>query len=191
MAQLAQDEDGAQVSVLPSLLAIFIVALAWILLYKLNNIVFASIGISQYISWIFLPAAIRMLSVLVFEWVGAIGLFFGALITSDPFVDSNLSTALVLSTLSALGPVIAIMVCTKWLMLPRSLQGLRPRQICLFSLVGAIFNVIPHNLYLFGAGLVSSPLEGVVPMFVGDITGTAIVIYLTSLILKLCLPVRT
>lgn len=190
MTQVMRDEKGARISVMSSFMAIAFVALCWVLLFKLNDVFFASIGFSTHISWIFLPAAIRMLSVLVFEWVGALGLFFGALVTSDLFSDVDFSTALALSTMSALGPVVAIEICSRWLGLSRTLRGLGPRQICLFALVGAIFNVIPHNIYLYGSGLMSSPFEGLVPMFVGDLAGTAIVIYLTSLILKLVLPAR-
>lgn len=188
MNKLAQDEGRAQESVLSSLVVIFFVALLWIALFKINNLFSTWIGFSKYIAWIFLPAAIRMLSVLVFEWVGAIGLFFGALFTSEPFTGDSFSTALVISSLSALGPVFAVAICTKWLNLPRTLHGIGPRQICLYSLMGATFNVIPHNLFLYGAGYMPNPFTGILPMFIGDLAGTAIVIYLTSLILKLWMP---
>lgn len=188
MNKLAQDETRAQNSVLSSLLVILFVALLWVLLFKINQFFSDWIGFSKYISWIFLPAAIRMLSVLVFEWVGAIGLFLGALFTSDLFTGDSFSTALVVSTLSALGPVFAVAVCTKWLNLPLTLHGIGPRQICLYSLMGAIFNVIPHNLFLYSAGYMPTPFTGILPMFIGDLAGTAIVIYVTSLVLKLCMP---
>lgn len=190
MTQLAQDEAATGTSALTSFLAICFIALCWVLLFRLNEVFFESIGVSKYIAWIFLPAAIRMLSVMVFEWVGVIGLFFGALITSEPLLENNLSTALVLSALSALGPLAAVMICSKWLRLPRSLAGLGSRQICLFSLMGALFNVIPHNLYLYFSDKMSSPFEGLLPMFIGDLAGTAIVIYLSSLVLKFLIPAR-
>ena len=190
MNQLAEDEALTWSKVTTSFLAICIIALSWYVLFRFNDMFFATIGFSKHISWIFLPAAIRMLSVMVFEWVGAIGLFIGALITSDFLLDDYLSTALVLASLSALGPVLAVAVCSRWLGLPRSLSGLGPRQICLFALMGAIFNVIPHNIYLYFAGHLSSPFMGLLPMLIGDLVGTAIIIYVASVILKLCLSPR-
>lgn len=190
MTQLAEDENSTLARVLSSFLAIIFIALSWCLLFKFNEILFATSEFSKHISWIFLPAAIRMLSVMVFEWVGAVGLFIGAMITSDILLGDNFSTALVLSSLSALGPVFAVAVCSKWLGLSRTLSGLGPRQICLFALIGALFNVVPHNIYLYFAGHMQTPFTGLLPMLIGDLVGTAIVIYLTSIVLRLCLSPR-
>ena len=166
------------------------VATIWIGLYKLNAVFFSSIGGGHFISWIFLPAAIRMLSVMLLEWVGAAGLFIGAVITSDPVFNHNLSEAITLAGLSALGPVLALSCCTRWLRLPANLAGLGPRQLTLFGLVGALCNVIPHNIYFYFAGLMQSPFEGMIPMFVGDLLGTLIMLYLAALILKFGFPHR-
>jgi hypothetical protein len=65
------------------------VAALWVGLFKFNSIFFEYLGVSQYISWVFLPAAIRMISVMLFDWVGAAGLFVGAVITSDPVLNHN------------------------------------------------------------------------------------------------------
>lgn len=174
-----------------SLLIIGSVATVWIALFKLNLWLFASIGVSQFISWIFLPAAIRMLSVMLFDGVGAIGLFIGAVITSNPLVDHNLSSAIILAGLSALGPMVAVTLCTKWLNLPPNLAGLGPRQLSLYALVGALCNVIPHNIYFYFSGKVENPLEGVFSMFTGDVLGTLIVLYVSALFLRVCVPQRT
>jgi len=58
------------------------VSLTWILLFYLNALIFQTLSINHLVSWIFLPACIRLLSVLIFEWAGVFGLFLGALVTS-------------------------------------------------------------------------------------------------------------
>ena len=166
------------------------VAALWVGLFKLNAIFFESIGVSQYISWIFLPAAIRMISVMLFDWIGAAGLFVGAVITSDPVFNHNFSDAIALAGMSALGPVLAVTFCTRWLRMPENFSGLSPRQLTLFGLVGALCNVIPHNIYFYVTDRVQSPLAGVIPMFVGDLLGTVIVLYVSALVLKYVFPER-
>lgn len=174
-----------------SLLIIGSVAIVWIALFQLNSLFFASIGVSQYISWIFLPAAIRMLSVMLFEWVGAIGLFIGAVVTSDPLLSDNLTNSILLASLSALGPVVAVTLCTRWLRIPANLAGLSPRQLSLFALIGAVCNVIPHNLYFYFSDRMQNPLDGILPMFIGDLLGTIIILYFSALVLRFCFPGRT
>jgi hypothetical protein len=167
------------------------VAALWVGLYKFNAIFFDSIGVSQFISWIFLPAAIRMISVMLLDWVGAAGLFAGAVITSQPLLNQNLSEAIVLSGLSALGPVVAVTFCTRWLRMPANLSGLGLRQLTLFGLIGALCNVIPHNIYFYMTDRMQSPLTGIFPMFVGDLLGTMIVLWVCALVLKFAFPKRS
>jgi hypothetical protein len=166
------------------------VAALWVGLFKFNSIFFEYLGVSQYISWVFLPAAIRMISVMLFDWVGAAGLFVGAVITSDPVLNHNFSDAITLAGMSALGPVLAVTFCTKWLRMSENFSGLGPRQLTLFGLVGALCNVIPHNIYFYVTDRMQSPLAGVIPMFVGDLLGTVIVLYVSALVLKYVFPER-
>jgi hypothetical protein len=164
------------------------VALIWVGLFKLNAFFFDSIGFSHHISWIFLPAAIRMISVMLLDWIGAAGLFAGALITNAPWLDQNLSESIALAGLSSLGPVLAVTFCTRWLRMKGNLSGLGLRQLTLFGVVGALCNVVPHNIYFYMADRMQSPLDGVIPMFVGDLIGTVIVLYVCALFLKYIFP---
>jgi hypothetical protein len=166
------------------------VAGLWVGLFKLNEFFFETIGVSQYITWIFLPAAIRMISVMLLDWVGAVGLFVGALITNAPLLDQNLSDAIVLAGLSALGPVLAVAFCTRWLNMAENFSGLGLSKLTLFGLVGALCNVIPHNIYFYLSDRMQSPLDGIAPMFIGDMLGTLIVLYVCALVLKTAFPQR-
>lgn len=163
------------------------VAIAWVVLFSLNAWLFSSIHLTGFISWIFLPAAIRMLAVMVGGWAGALGLFLGAIITNLGLLEFEPFNIVVLAALSALGPLVAVQICTRWLNLPSDLAGLQRSQLIVFALAGAILNVFPHNIYFYMTGLSHDAWSGVLPMLVGDLTGTLIVLYLASLSIRLVL----
>lgn len=163
------------------------VAVAWVALYQFNTWLFSSIHLTGFISWIFLPAAIRMLAVMVGGWAGALGLFLGAIITNFSLLQFEPLNIVVLAALSALGPLVAVYLCTRWLQLPSDLGGLQRSQLMVFAVAGAVFNVFPHNLYFYMTGLTHDAWSGVFPMFVGDLAGTLIVLYLASLSIRLAL----
>ena len=75
------------------------VAIAWTLLFKLNMWLFKSLEVNQFVSWVFLPAFIRILSVLLFGWAAVVGLIVGAIITSNP-ADAYHTTPYVLAMIS-------------------------------------------------------------------------------------------
>jgi len=161
------------------------VALLWVLLFRLNRWALSSFEVTVFISWIFLPAAIRVLAVMVCDWAGALGLFVGALFTHQTDPAASLSDGLVLAFLSATGPLLACWLCTRLLSLPTTLTGLSARQLLVFATMGAVFNAVPHNIYFYLSGSMASPIEGLVPMFLGDLLGTAVVLYAVSFTLRL------
>lgn len=168
------------------------VAIIWVLLFQINLWIFSELHITGFISWIFLPAAIRMLAVMVGGWTGALGLFLGALVTNAVFADIDFINSVILATLSALGPLAAVYLCTRWLSLPTDLSGLQRSQLLVFAVAGAVFNVFPHNLFFYLTDLTTDAWSGVIPMFVGDLVGTLAVLYVASFSIRLVLNrVRT
>ncbi len=161
------------------------VAIAWVVLFQVNVWLFSEIHLTGFISWIFLPAAIRMLAVMIGGWAGALGLFVGAILTNLSLLELEPLNVMVLAALSALGPVIAVHLCTRWLQLPGDLSGLQRSQLLVFAVAGAVFNVFPHNLFFYMTGLSYDAWSGVLPMFVGDLTGTMIVLYVASVSIRM------
>ncbi|MFY9137002.1 hypothetical protein [Zwartia sp.] len=161
------------------------VAIAWVGLFQLNIWLFSEIHLTGFISWIFLPAAIRMLAVMIGGWSGALGLFVGAILTNLSLLELEPFNVMILAALSALGPVIAVHLCTRWLQLPGDLSGLQRSQLLVFAVAGAVFNVFPHNLFFYMTGLSYDAWSGVLPMFVGDLAGTLIVLYVASVSIRM------
>jgi hypothetical protein len=174
-----------QTHVLTMAASAIVVALLWVLLFRLNRWAFSSIDVTIFISWIFVPAAIRMLAVMACDWAGALGLFCGALFTSQADPVAGLTDGLVLAFLSATGPLVAFWFCTRFFRLPSTLRGLTARQLLAFASMGAVCNAVPHNIYFYLSGRMASPIEGLVPMLLGDLFGTVVVLYIVSFSLRL------
>ena len=162
---------------------ILVIALLWASLFRLNEWLFSTISISQHINWIFLPAALRMVSVMLLGATGSIGLILGALITSNP--ASPVIDALALATLSGLCPYISVAICNHLFKLPSDLGGLSAKQLVYFALAGGVLSVVPHHLYFYSLNHVSYLFEGAGPMLVGDIVGALIMLYAANLIIRL------
>lgn len=175
----------AQSSCLMKVVLAGVVALLWVLLYALNHWIFSVTEVSAFISWIFLPAALRMLAIMACGWAGALGLFVGALVTYQTDPTGGTVDRLVLAFLSATGPMLAFWFCTKLLNLSKDLSGLTAKQLLVFASTGALLNAVPHNIYFYLSGRMSSPMEGLVPMLVGDLVGTLLVLYMASFALRL------
>ena len=173
-----------RLSTVAMILFVLGIALAWFVLFELNTWLFSRIHLTGFISWIFLPAAIRMFAVMVGGWAGALGLFLGAILTNLSLLKYEPFNILVLAGLSTLGPLVAFNLCTRWLKLPQDLAGLQSSQLLVFAVAGAIFNTIPHNLYFYFTGLSPDAWSGIVPMFIGDLAGTLIVLYLASVAVR-------
>ena len=171
-----------KISWVPSLMYVVCIAVSWILLFRLNELIFTSVSFNEHIAWIFLPAALRMIAVMLFEWRGVLGLFLGAVTTCESMSLDNFSEIMIISGISALGPMLALIICTNLFKLPSNLNGLDLRKLTIFGLIGAACNVIPQNLYFYIADRMETPFAGITPMFIGDVAGTLIVLYVLAVL---------
>ena len=180
-----QSADDGQTSAPAFLVHAAGVAAAWLVLFWLNDVLFAAVEVDAFTSWVFLPAAIRVVAVMLFGWAGIAGLFLGSCITIVPEVHFNWARAGAISLVSALAPLIAVRTCQGWLNLPDTLAGLNPRNLLLFALAGAAASVALHQFVFVLFDTRDDVLEGMVPMFVGDLLGTALVLFAASCAVRL------
>lgn len=163
---------------------VLMVAASWILLYLLNGLLFEALMVSSQVSWIFLPAALRMLSVLLFGWAGALGIFVGSLITGlYGSAGTDWAVSLQLAGLSALSPLVALLLAGRILHLRVNLSGLKSMQLLGLSVIAAGCAALLHNVGFVWLDLAVSVKSGLVPMFVGDLLGTLVVLYLARLVI--------
>lgn len=170
----------------PSVLAqLTLIAGCWICLYVLNDWLFDHVAVSQYASWIFLPAALRMLAVLLCGWTGVLGLFIGSLITAYYTHDLNdPAMVIVLAGLSALAPMVAYMVCAKLFGLRGDLRGLSASHLIALSVAVALAGSVLHNLHFVMIGATHAFGHTFMTMFVGDLIGTFIMLYAAKFLMS-------
>lgn len=153
--------------------------------FHLNDWFFTHFQLSDAISWIFMPAAIRLILVLLFGIWGALGLWIGSFVQLYFIAGDGIVYSALVAWLSAFCPYIAVQIGLRWFKLPANLQGLRASHLIDLSVLASVTSVVPHNFLFYAFGRVDSPWSGMVPMFIGDLVGTTIVLTLAWLALLL------
>lgn len=162
------------------------VAMIWLFFYHFNAWAFAYFEHNPNVSWVFLPAGIRLLAVFVFGWSGVLGLFVGSIATNENDVDAYV---IGLSSISALAPMLAVIICRWSLAIPKSLIGLTGLQLLVFAITGAMTNSFLSQLYFYTPNTSILLPQNFVPMFVGDILGTLIIFFIIAKLIQ-CLSTR-
>lgn len=158
-------------------------ALAWYVMVAANTALFDSLRLNSYAQLIYLPAALRIIYPLVFGRAGIAGVILGSLLGflyED--TDGNLDRVL-LAILSAVAPLIGIKLFTRIYRIRADLADLMPKHLLTLSLLCAASNALVLNLCLAATDHVFQPLTQVATIFVGDFTGSIIVLYCTGLLL--------
>jgi hypothetical protein len=162
------------------------VTLIWVLFYRLSLWVFSYFEYNPRTYWIFLPAGIRIISVFIFGWVGVLGLFIGSIITNESEISGYVVN---LAAISALAPMVAKQTCMWGFNIKATLEGLTGKQLLVFAFAGALSNALFSNLYFYLYG-VSERIYDFLPMFIGDLAGTIIILYLSKGLLALTLALH-
>lgn len=113
------------------------------------------------------------------------GLFMGGLFTSSIWTGGSVVDASALAALSALGPLLAVTCCTRWLGLNARFDGLKAIHVLQFAAIAAFVNTLLHNFYFYARDMQPSSMEGMLPMLVGDLLGTFVGLYGVSSVLQL------
>jgi len=169
-------------SFLKKLAIVFLVAITWIVLYQLNMMMFHKLLWSTYVTWVFLPSGLRLVSAVIFGELAVLGLFIGAVGTY--YLNGySIGNPLILAGISALNPHLAVITSRYLLKLDSLFTDLTASKLLFISLMSALFNSTFHQLYLHlrsNEGFTNDTLV----MFYGDFFGSLIVLMLMSLTIK-------
>lgn len=170
-------------------LQVGLAACLWVASYYLNGWLFAGLEWTQTVSWVFLPAAVRLLVVLLFGGPGACGLWIGTLVTNVPIFGLLTAESLIVASASAVAPFIAVRFGVALLKLPNNLQGVTGTSLLQLAALSAICSAGLHSS-LFYALDSQSGVQGIFAMLVGDVVGTLVVLYALRAVLVLCARVQ-
>ncbi len=163
------------------------IALAWAALFEINLWLFSGLEHTIRAHWIFLPAVMRPLCILMFGGLGAWGLVIGAYLTVYGTTDGEYLHEIMLSVISGLLPWVAVSAGKALVGISGTLAGLRAKHIVTLCVLCAAANAVGLNAYLWMAGRLDGDLIQFLTIFIGDSFGSAIILFLISAAISVCL----
>jgi hypothetical protein len=164
------------------------VALLWLAVFNVNMWLFSHASFSERAHWIFLPAAFRIIAVLVLGMRGGVGLMLGAYLTLPHASPNDFNYEILLSISSGAAPLIAVLFCKQLFTINHDLNGLNGWHVVALSVSGAAANSAVLNALMWGMGKQQADIEAITAIFVGDVLGAAIV--LAAIVLAMTVAVR-
>ena len=151
--------------------ALFLATLA------VNEWFFHRLEFTRGINWVYLPAGVRLLCMLLFGGAGAIGLLIGCWLASFLyFFPDDLQRAFMGGVLAVLGPWLVYLGAQRAWGLQVSLAKLSPARLLWLGAGCAVISPLMHHLYFAWRGQ-SELVSGFIAMSIGDFVGILIVLY--------------
>jgi hypothetical protein len=155
----------------------------------LNVALFQALEFAPGINWVYLPAGMRLLCTLLFAESGAVGLLLVSWYVSfEFFFPDDFDRAFMGGLLATAAPYLVYLGARRFYDLDASLRNLTPRRLLVLSLAYSLASPLLHHLWFAARGQ-GDLLRGFFVMFVGDLTGTLIVLYSLKAVLAV-LPRR-
>lgn len=128
-----------------------ITLVSFFVFFLINQTVFTPLSVSENITWIFLPAGLRLFFILVYRHPALVGLFLGSLLASVHLTEENLSPfTLLLALASTLNPLVALYAIKRWTPhFSRTLKNLGLKAILSLAIIQAFFWTTLHHLIFF------------------------------------------
>jgi hypothetical protein len=152
--------------------AVFILSL-W-----LNERIFTHSEFVRGVNWVFLPAGVRLLATLLLGADGAIGLFVASLIVNfGYYFPHDTVRSIVGAILASIAPYGVYRLARERYGLSANLSNLTPGRLLVLVLAYSFASPLLHHLWFALRGDTQHFAESFFAMFVGELSGTLIVIY--------------
>jgi len=153
----------------------------------INEWLFRWLEFTPGINLVYLPAGMRLLCTLLFAEAGAVGLLIVSWIVSfGIFFPGQFERAFMGGIIAALAPWLVYRWARRAYGLQTSLANLTPRRLLVLVLAYSVASPLLHHVY-FALNGQDDLLRGFAAMFVGDLSGTLIVVYTIKGLLSLAL----
>lgn len=166
---------SASVFLSPALISI--AAFLYAASFLINSYVMGSFSFSLGVSWVFLPAGLRLLLTLLLDKNGALGIALASIAISLGFYFEDPILGIGAGIISGLAPYMAKLLVFRDSDLKHDLSQLDAKQLLncvfIFSIVSPLMHQAWYKLY----NPESLFFEGLGVMIIGDLIGTFIVIY--------------
>jgi hypothetical protein len=161
------------------LVGALISALLYSALFFLNDWVTEAIKYDLGVSWIYLPAGLRLFLILIFGFTGAIGIAVASFAISYYGVfPPDLITCIGIGLISGFAPLLAKWVVVTNVNISNDLSNLSLQKILFCVVVYAFISAGLHQWWFVLRGLESGSLNHFLVMLVGDVAGSILLIAL-------------
>jgi hypothetical protein len=159
---------------------IFGVALTWVCLDLLKHNYFDFLEVNDFQYSIYWLSAIRLLVVILFGWLGALGLFIGYF-TGGVFIrEFSVETALVLGLISALTPLLALSLWKRVTGLSSNFKNVKLGALLILVALHSVITTSARAVYFYIAGIDTSTTFFWVD-FLANAIGAILFLYLLKL----------
>ncbi|MGZ8288616.1 MAG: hypothetical protein ACXW2U_03935 [Telluria sp.] len=154
----------------------------------LNELLFVHLEFARGINWIYLPAGMRLLCILLFAEAGAIGLLLVSWgVCFFWFFPNDFLRSFMGGIIAAVAPYMVYRLMPLVIGARSSLADLTPIRLLAYAVAFSIASPLLHHLWFALQGQ-ENLLSGFAVMAAGDLFGTLIVLYAAKGILALVHP---
>ncbi len=154
---------------------VLMVALAFAITFILNHQLFNLFVVDDYVSLIFVPSGVRIFSVLIFDFTGALGIFLGSLLVSLAyFGQPNVEIAMCAGLIAGGSALLSRHFSVRFFKLDTNLRDITLPEIFKICLVFSVFSSVAHQLFYQAEGIGTNFVADTVKMFIGDISGAIV-----------------
>uniref|UniRef100_UPI00404710D0 hypothetical protein n=1 Tax=Polynucleobacter sp. TaxID=2029855 RepID=UPI00404710D0 len=170
-----------------SLVGIFISGISYVTLFYFNDWLTAHISYGIGVSWIYLPAGLRLFLTLIFGLPGAVGISVGSFLISY-FGDfsQELTTCIGIGLVSGFAPYLARLFVVSNVQIAPDLNNLSIGKLLACILIYAALSAGLHQWWFALRGLEEAgTFNHVLVMFFGDVAGSLLLIVLVKFALDI------
>ena len=156
------------------------VALAWVCLDLVKNSYFGFLQVNDFLYSIYWLSGIRLLVIILFGWLGALGLFIGYFSGGIWIREFSVETALALGLISALTPLLAFTLWKRLTGLSSNFKKVKFGALLLLVTLHSLFMAAARAIYFYITGIDTSATffwED----FLANVVGATLFLYLLNL----------
>jgi hypothetical protein len=159
-------------------------AVVFILSLFVNQEIFTHTEFVRGVNWIYLPSGVRLLSTLLLGGDGAIGLLVASwLVDFFYFFPHDPIRSFAGGIIATMAPYGVYRIALERYALRASLTNLSPRRLLILAFAYSVANPVLHHIWFALRGDTDHIFERLFAMFVGDLTGALILLYIMKGIL--------
>lgn len=138
------------------------------------------------VNWVYLPAGLRLLLVLLLGMCGAVGISLSsAVIAIVVYAPNDPLTGLVAGAISGFAPLTVQFTLQRYAGLNGDLRNLKSNHLLQLTFLYAMVTSFAHQMWFVVRGMTEHFWSSVWPMFVGDLIGTFIVLYAVQAVVRM------